>query len=309
MTILVLEEPEEAQSWKQALERQLPGVEVRLALDEGDPSNIEMVILWDELDALIAMPRLKAAVILGAGVDHLLDQSSTIPAGVHVVRLVDPSLTSQMLEWVALSVLAHNRAWDEYRDLQRQGRYEELSVPLAAERTVGILGLGVLGRAAGELLYSIGYHVEGWSRSPKEIDGIACHHGDTGLRKLLAGADIVVCMLPLTGDTENLFNAETFALMKAGSYFINAARGGHVVEEDLIAAIDSGRLSGATLDVQRTEPLPQDHPFWTHPKIKITPHIATFTYARSCAGQVAENYRRLAAGEPLLNVVDMTRQY
>ena len=309
MSILVIEEAAEAAEWARHLRTELPDVEIRVWPDVPDPDAVEMAVVWDNLDALVPLARLRALVVLGAGVDHLLERRDALPEGVPCLRIVDDSVRTQMVEWVLLALVTHLRRWDEYRELQRRGRYEELPVPVPSEVVVGILGFGVLGRATGEILRDIGYRVRGWSLSRKQVAGIECFAGEGELGAFLAGCDVLVCMLPLTAQTEGRFGREVFAMMKRGAYFINAARGGHVVEADLVAAIDEGRLSGATLDVQREEPMPAGHPFWSHPRIRITPHVATYTLARFCAAQVADNYRRLHRGDALLHRVDLGRQY
>ena len=309
MGILIVEEASEAEEWAQRLRGELPEVDVQVWPHLPSPDAVEMAVLWDRLDALSGLPRLRAVVVLGAGVDHLLGHLPALPEKVRVLRIADPSITAQMVEWVLLALLAHIRRWDEYRELQRLRRYEELPAPIPPELVIGILGLGRLGRATARVLRDIGYRVRGWSRYPKTLEGVECFTGDGELAGFLAACDVVVCMLPLTAHTEGLLRHETFAMMKPGTYLINPARGGHVVEADLVAAIDAGRLSGATLDVQQEEPLPRTHPFWDHPRIRITPHVATFTLARYCAAQIADNYRRLQRGEALLNVVDLDRQY
>jgi glyoxylate/hydroxypyruvate reductase A len=309
MTILCLEEPAVAASWKEALSTALPGIEVRLNEGDGAPEDVKMVVLWDELEVLQNHPNVAAAVILGAGVDHLLPVADSIPERVQVIRLVDDSITGQMLEWVAMAVLTHTRRWDEYRDFQQRKNYEEIPLPVPSELTIGILGAGILSAAVAQLLSNIGYNVGVWSRGPKSIAGVESYHGADGLSALMGNSDLCVCMLPLTDFTREICGSNLFATMKRGSYFINAARGAHVDERALIEALDSGQLCGATLDVQVAEPLPDDHPFWEHPKVKLTPHVATISYARFCAAQVADNYHRLLAGQPLLNVVDLARQY
>ena len=309
MSILVIEEAAEAEEWARHLRGELPDTEVRVWPDVPEPEAVEMAVVWDDLDALAGLPALRAVVVLGAGVDHLLGRLDAMPEGVACLRIVDDSVRAQMVEWVLLALVTHTRRWDDYREQQRAGSYEELPVPAPPDLVVGILGFGVLGRATGELLRDIGYRVRGWSRSAKRAEGIECFAGDEELGAFLGDCDVVVCMLPLTAQTEGLLRRDTFAMMKRGAYLINAARGGHVVEADLVAAIDEGRLSGATLDVQREEPMPAGHPFWSHPRIRITPHVATYTLARFCAAQVADNYRRLQRGEPLHNRVDLGRQY
>lgn len=309
MTILCIEGEAAANRWRNALRRELPNVDVRIWPDAGARDKVEMVLLWDELDVLAELPALRAAVILGAGVDHLFKPGVTFPNHLQVARLVDPSITSQMIEYVTLAVLARTRRWDEYRTLQRERRYEELPASVPADVTIGILGLGALGSACARTLGGIGYRVCGWGRTAREVEGVTCFHGADGLKDILGQSDILVCLLPLTADTRDILNSRLFAAMKDGAYLINAARGGHLVEPDLIAAIDGGKLAGATLDVQRSEPMKPDHPFWNHLGIKITPHIATLTSPDYCASQVAENYRRLKAGKPMVNAIDPGRQY
>ena len=309
MAILCIESEAAARRWRAALERAIPGADVLAWPEAGQRDDIEMVLLWDELDALASLPNLKAAVILGAGVDHLFRTGVAFPRHLQVARLVDPSITSQMIEYVTLAVLVRTRHWDRYRDLQQAKKYEEIPAAVPADVTIGILGLGVLGDAVARTLAGIGYRVLGWSRSQRRIDGVQCFSGGDGLTRIAGQSDILVCLLPLTSDTRDMLNTNLFARMKKGASLINAGRGGHLVEEDLLAAIETGQLAGATLDVQRTEPMPADHPFWHHPAIRITPHIATLTSPEFCAAQVAENYRRLKAGQPLANAIDPARQY
>lgn len=309
MAILILEDIDEASSWKQALSIYLPKVDIRVSLDEGDPADINALIIWDNFAVLPSLINLRMLVVLGAGVDHLFESGVTIPKSVQVCRLVNPSITSQMVEWVTLAVLVQNRSWDEYRKLQRQKQYTELTVSHPSQTNIGILGLGTLGREVALTLKKIGYRVKGWSNSPKVIDQVQCFYGIDGLSSLLSEVDMLICMLPLTEQTRGILNSDLFAKLKTGTYLINAGRGAHLVEKDLLAAVDSGQISGATLDVQSIEPLPQDHPFWDHTQIKITPHIATVTFAEEGAEEVAENYVRLSSGKDLSNVIDLDRQY
>jgi len=309
VAILILEDIDEASSWKQALSTYLPKVDIRVSLDEGDPADINALIIWDNFAVLPSLINLRMLVVLGAGVDHLFESGVTIPKSVQVCRLVNPSITSQMVEWVTLAVLVQNRSWDEYRKLQRQKQYTELTVSHPSQTNIGILGLGTLGREVALTLKKIGYRVKGWSNSPKVIDQVQCFYGIDGLSSLLSEVDMLICMLPLTEQTRGILNSDLFAKLKTGTYLINAGRGAHLVEEDLLAAVDSGQISGATLDVQSIEPLPQDHPFWDHTQIKITPHIATVTFAEEGAEEVAENYVRLSSGKDLSNVIDLDRQY
>ena len=191
-----------------------------------------------------------------------------------IARLVDDNLIEQMGEYVCLEALRHHRLSDEYERLQRQGRWQRLPPPDTSQRTVGILGMGAIGSDTAGKLMALGFPVVGWSRTPKSVPGVQSFHGPEGLSPFLARSRILACLLPLTPETESIINRDTLAQLPEGSYVINCARGGHVVEEDLIEAIDRGHIAGATLDVFRQEPLPAGHPFWAHPKVRITPHIA-----------------------------------
>ena len=310
MAMLYMSQRKNGEEWRALMEKEVPGIDFRIHPESGDPTEIEAAMVWHYgLDALRGFPNLKLVASLGAGVDHLLDKRHLIPEGATVTRLVDPSMTTQMTEWCLMALLNHMRRWEDYRRLQAERRYEEIPVPPPADVTVGVMGLGELGGDLARVLLAMGYRVRGWSRSEKARDGVACFHGRNGLAAFLAPCDVVVCLLPLTHETRDILSRETFGQMKRGAYVINAARGGHVVEEDLIAAIDEGRLSGAALDVQRAEPMPDDHPLWYHPRIVIFPHMAAVTLAQGCAPQIAENYRRMKAGKPFINVVDLERGY
>ena len=211
MSILVIEEAAEAAEWAQQLRAELPGAEIRVWPDVPDPEAVEMAVVWDDLDALAGLSNLSAVVVLGAGVDHLLGRLDAMPEGVTCLRIVDDSIRAQMVEWVLLALVTHTRRWDDYRAQQRAGSYEELPVPVPPDLVVGILGFGVLGRATGELLRDIGYRVRAWSGSAKRAEGIECFAGDEALGAFLSACDVVVCMLPLTTETEGLL--ATYAIL------------------------------------------------------------------------------------------------
>jgi len=311
MAMLYMGDASNGGEWRELMRELIPDLDFRIHPEIGDPADIEMTLIWQyKLDELKSFPNLKLIASLGAGVDHLVGKDRHhLPEGVPIARLVDPSMTTQMSEWCLMAILNHVRQWDAYRKLHGERRYEEIPVPQPADVTVGVLGLGELGGDLAQVLARVGYRVKGWSRSEKSIAGVDCHHGADRLADFLGDCDVVVCLLPLTRETEGILNATTFAQMKPGCFVVNAARGGHIVDEDLIEAIDSGHISGATLDVQRTEPMPDDHPFWYHPRILTFPHVAAITIATSCGPQIAENYRRMKDGRPLLNLVDLDRGY
>ncbi|CAN0149723.1 unnamed protein product [Discosporangium mesarthrocarpum] len=311
MTLLFVSEVDRADWWQSALAKASPGLEVRAWPEIGNAADIDYALAWKPRPGILAgLPNLKAIFSLGAGVDHIFADPD-LPAGVPVTRIVDADLTAGMSEYVLLHTLRFHRNQRVFDRQQRDHVWDMRmgEIRQAWERRVSILGLGELGSDAAVKLSVVGFKVAGWSRTPKTMRGIECFHGADGLDAMLGQTDILVCLLPLTPETTGILNARTFAAMPRGSYLINAARGGHLVEADLIPALDSGQLTGATLDVFATEPLPAAHPFWDHPAITVTPHNASVTDPRSVAAQVAENIRRHRAGEPLLNQVDRDAGY
>lgn len=307
MAVLLSTKAATMHAWRDALLAVDPTLDIRLHPEAGDPAAIEAVVMWTahDLADLRRYPNLKLVVSMGAGVDHLL-KSPGPPPGVPVARLVDERLTQGMTEWVLLNVLRFHRQDLDYRALQAAGIWEELPAPETASRRIGILGLGALGTAAALALRALGFPVMGWSRHPKSVAGVESF---TDLDAMLARTDIAVCLLPLTPETRGVLDARTLALLPPGSFVINGARGGHVVADDLLAALESGQIAAAALDVFEPEPLPAGHPFWTHPRVVMTPHAASMTIPSSAAPQVVENIRRARAGRPLLNLVDFAAGY
>jgi len=287
-----------------------PGLDIRVFPEAGDPAGIEAAVVWTAHDMaeLRRYPNLRLIVSMGAGVDHLLRPPGP-PPGVPVARLKDARLTQGMTEWVLLNVLRFHRQDPECRALQAARRWEELTAPDTASRRVGVLGLGELGGAAAAALLALGFAVMGWSRTPKERPGVECFHGPDGFDAVLRRSDVLVCLLPLTPETRGVLNRRTLGLLPRGAFLLNAARGGHVVQDDLLAALDDGHVAGAALDVFEPEPLPPDHPFWAHPRVVMTPHAASLTIPSSAAPQVAENLRRARSGQPLINLVDFGAGY
>jgi glyoxylate/hydroxypyruvate reductase A len=297
-------------TWRDALLALDPTLEIRLFPDAGDPAGIEAAVVWTAHDMaeLRRYPNLRLIVSMGAGVDHLLRPPGP-PPGIPVARLVDRMLTSQMGEWVLLNVLRFHRQDLEYRALQAERRWLELPAPVTAERRVGILGLGELGAHAAGLLRGLGFPVMGWTRRPRAVEGVETFHGEAGLAAMTARSDILVCLLPLTPQTRGIVDARLLARLPRGAFLINGARGGHVVDADLLAALESGHVAAAALDVFQPEPLPADHPYWAHPRVVMTPHAASITIPSSAAPQVVENLHRARAGRPLVNLVDFAAGY
>jgi glyoxylate/hydroxypyruvate reductase A len=309
MALLFLSDIDPPKAWVPALQAALPGLEVRVWPDIGNPADIAYALVWSPPPGLLAgLPNLKAVFSLGAGLDHLF-RDPALPAHVPVVRMVDPGLTQGMTEYVALHVLAWHRQAAAYRAQQARAEWRALRQPLAPARRVGVLGLGMMGGAAARALAGLGFAVAGWSRTPRAEPGIESVHGADAVAPFLDRSEILVCLLPLTPETAGILNAETFARLPRGAYLINAGRGGHLVEADLLAALDTGQIAGAALDVFAEEPLAPDHPFWHHPAVTVTPHVAGTARPRTAAPVIAEAIRRIEAGEPPPHVVDRVRGY
>ena len=245
---------------------------------------------------------------IGAGVDHLASDPE-LPKGVPIVRMVEPGLTAGMTEFVLMSVLYHHRFMLDYAEQRRNKVWREIDQVPPWDRRVGIMGLGVLGGDVAEKLVALSFDVAGWSRSPKDLPGVACFHGPGGFIPFLNRSDILVCLLPLTAETTGILDARAFAALPEGAALVSVARGPHVVEADLLAALETGRLGAATLDVFQTEPLPPESPFWDHPRVVLTPHVASLTIAKTASEFVIDNIRRHQAGRPLLHAVDPDRGY
>ncbi len=289
--------------WRREVETHLGPTDWRDWPTLGRGEDIEIALAWAPPQGLLAsLPNLKLIVSLGMGVDHLL-KDQALPAGVPITRIYDPQLIEQMVEYAVLASLRVLRLSDGYDAQQRQGQWQRLALREARDCRIGVMGLGAIGQSVVRAHLAQGFTVRGWARRQRQIEGVECFAGESGLAPFLAGTDLLICLLPLTHETRGILHARTLALLPKGAHVVNIARGGHVVEPDLLAAIDSGHLSGATLDVFGAEPLPADHPFWRHPKIRLTPHIAGQTNPRTATPGVAENIRRLRSGQALQNLI------
>ena len=274
-----------------------------------DPRNVDIAIVWrPNPGALKHFPNLKAVINLGAGVDTIL-ADDTYPEGVPLVRMIDPDLTRHMTEFVVHRVLHFHRKFHDYDQMQRDHNWHELTQDDTLKKRVGILGLGTLGADAARHLVPFGFRIAGWSRTEKHIEGVQSFYGQDGLKKFLARTDILICLLPLTPKTQGILNTETLSYLPIGAYVINSGRGHQIVEDDLVVALDSGRIAGAALDVFCTEPLPSSSPIWDHQKIIITPHIASLSSPQSAARDIAENIRRIRRGETPNDLIDMNAGY
>jgi glyoxylate/hydroxypyruvate reductase len=307
--ILVLCTVEPAERWREPLRRALPDDDLYFDAAEVASEQVDIVIsdsppqgVWRQFS------RLRMIQSLWMGVDRWLDDAS-LPANVPVTRMIDPGMVTAMTETVLAHVLHAHLRHDVMRRQQTQQRWRELFNPVAAQRSVGIMGLGNLGTAAGRALAALNFQMQGWSRTRKDLPDVRCFAGESELAAFLAASEIVVCLLPLTTATRGIANAEFFGRMREHSVFVSLGRGPQVVEAALLAALEAGRVRHAILDVFMEEPLPPAHPFWTHPRVTVTPHCASMAQPESGAQFVAENINRLRAGEALLGVVDPVAGY
>jgi glyoxylate/hydroxypyruvate reductase A len=306
MHITFFSKDTQPEPWVTALRQQLPEARVAAWAPGAEPADYAVV--WaPPQDFLDAQPRLKGLFNIGAGVDALMQLR--LPTGVPVVRLDDAGMSVQMAEYVCHAVIRYFRELDVYAEEAQQAHWAFRRPRVRANFTVGVMGLGVLGHRVAQALRGFEFPVVGWSRTPRLVEGIACHAGAQGLGAFLGASQVLVNLLPLTPDTENILNRDTLAQLRPGAYVINVARGAHLVDADLLALLDRGHLAGATLDVFRTEPLPAEHPFWQHRRITVTPHTSARTLRDESVAQIAGKIRALERGEAITGVVDPLRGY
>jgi glyoxylate/hydroxypyruvate reductase A len=307
-TFLYKSDRERGLRWAELFRRRAPELDFRLWPDIGDAAQVRFLLAWEPPEDLgTRFPNLEVLFSSGAGVDQF--DFAALPSALRVVRMVEPGIIRGMVEYVMHAVLDLHRDMPAYRRQQQHGQWSPLPVKPAAGRRIGVLGLGSLGQAVLAQLLPFGFDCAGWSRSRHAIDGVRCHAGADELDAFLLRTDILVCLLPLTDATRGVLNASLFGRLPSGAALVHVGRGSQLVAEDLIRALDAGQLSEAVLDVADPEPLPQDHALWRHPRIRITPHIASVTQPESAAEVVLENLRRFEAGEPLVGAVDRSRGY
>jgi glyoxylate/hydroxypyruvate reductase A len=301
-------DPVRGRQWAEVFARRASPLDFRIWPDIGHAADVHFLAAWEPpADIATRFPNLKLLFSSGAGVDQF--DLSALPPTLPIVRMVEPGIIHGMVEYVTHAVLDLHRDMPAYRRQQQQGLWQPLPVRPAAERRVGVLGLGSLGQAVLQSLQRFGFDCAGWSRSRHTIDGIQCFAGQGELDAFLARTDILVCLLPLTDATRGFLNTALFNRLPRGAQLVHVGRGAQLVSADLLAALDEGQLSEAALDVTDPEPLPIGHALWAHPKLRITPHIASMTQPHSAAEVVLDNLRRFERGEPLLGLVDRDRGY
>lgn len=309
MILLHIGDPARGRLWRDLMPRLVPGLTVRQWPDDaGDLGAVRFVAGWAPPAGLLArLPALEAVFSVGAGIDHI--DLAEVPANVPVVRMIDTELAEAVAEYVCLAVLALHRDLPGYAAAQARRDWAPVHRLTTTKRRVGVMGLGQIGRAVLARLAPFGFPLAGWSRSPTKIPGVTCHAGDAERAEFLAACDILICLLPLTDETRGILDARLFAGLPQGARLVNAGRGGHLVQADLLAALESGRLSAAMLDVTDPEPLPPGDPLWTDPRILITPHVAGTTDPERGAEAIAANIARHIAGQPMEGVVPRDRGY
>jgi glyoxylate/hydroxypyruvate reductase len=308
MTFLYKGHPGRGVLWARFFAARAPDLPFRIWPDIGDPDAVRYLAVWKPPDDIAATFRnLELLFSVGAGVDQF--DLMQLPPQIPLIRMIDPGIRESMIEYATMAVLALHRDLVDFIAQQRDQVWREIQIVSASSRRVGVMGLGLLGQAVLERLKVFGFPLAGWNRSPRSITDVTCYAGERALPEFLAQTDILVCLLPLTAETRGILNRGLFARLPRGAKLINVGRGGHLVADDLIDALDRGVLSAAVLDVAEPEPLPAGHPFWGHPRILLTPHNASMTIPESAVDYVLETIARHRRGETLPGLVDRERGY
>ncbi len=309
MPIIFISKTKAPLPWIRALKKLDPSLDIRIHGQDEHPEDIDFALAWNHpAGAFELYPNLKVICSMGAGVDHLF-RDPNLPKQAKICRIVDEELATAMNEFLLALIMNQLRGLNVYKQDQSLKKWTPRPYLLIQDIRIGIMGLGQLGQSLAKNLVTFGFKVCGWSNSKKNIPEVISYAGHSGFPEFLNQTDILICLLPLTDETKGILNKETFVQLPKGAFIINVARGDHLVESDLIEMIDNDHLRGAALDVFSEEPLPQEHPFWTHPKIHITPHIASITKPESVAPQILKNYQRMKAGLALLNEVSREKGY
>ncbi|HEM6915595.1 TPA: glyoxylate/hydroxypyruvate reductase GhrA [Providencia stuartii] len=303
----------DANEWIDGMKARLPQANIRQWV-RGDKQSADYAMVWlPPYECLAGRKDLKGIFALGAGVDAILKQEhenpGTLPAGVPLMRLEDTGMALQMEEYAMAKVLYYFRRMDEYRQFQSQRQWKPLPAYRHDEFVVGVMGAGALGQAVAKRLVEFGFHVRTWRRSAKQLNNVKSYYGQEQLGAFLQGTRVIINLLPSTPQTVGILNQSLFSQLQKNAFIINLARGSHLIEQDLLAALESGQVAGASLDVFASEPLPQMHPFWTHPRVAITPHIAAITLPQEAMDMISSNIQRIENGQTPVGIVDMQRGY
>lgn len=309
MSIVIIRQDDKIDLWKKALQQAAPEIKVYSYLEEHPVEEIEVALVWKHpKGSLLKYSNLKYIASSGAGVDFIFSDEST-PKNIPITRVVDTMLASDMSEYVVAVIFSYLKNLNTYKIAQTKSVWKPKAYHRIVDFRVGILGLGALGKVLAKDLVRFGFNTQGWSTSEKSMKDVTIFTGNEELSSFLSTTDILVCLLPLTDETAGILNKSLLQELPEGAHVVNAARGGHLVDADLIEMINNGHLSGASLDVFHQEPLPTAHPFWAHEKINITPHYASVSDTASVVPQIIENFRRMKKEAHLLHLVSPQKGY
>lgn len=309
MSIAIIFNNKAPQKWAETLKKHLPETEIEIYPNIKNFEAVDFALCWKpEKDVLAKFPNLKVIHSVGAAVDHIT-KTQNIKENQTICRIVDENLSNDMFEFLLAAILNHIKNLSIYQTQKEHQNWQPQTYKTFKDITISILGVGNIGAFVAAKLADLGFKVKGWALSEKVISGVKTYAGDKEIAEFLIDTDILINILPVTTQTENIIDKEMLSQINKDGYFINVGRGEHLVEEDLISVLNSGQLSGALLDVFKTEPLPKNHPFWLHPKIQITPHIASITNVESAAVLVVENYQNHLNGLPLKHTLSLTKGY
>jgi glyoxylate/hydroxypyruvate reductase len=309
MSIVIIFNNKNPKPWAESLKEKLPQAVISIYPEVENPASVTFAICWKaDKNVLLNFPNLAVIQSVGASIDHIV-RSQTVHKNQIITRIVDENLSNDMWEFLLAAVMSNLKNLDNYSRKKEEKKWEPTQYATIKNTTISILGLGQIGSLVAKNFAALGFQVHGWSTSEKNIENVTCYAGQNELEVFLKNTDFLIHILPLTTETERFLDKNVLKQIKKGGFLINVGRGEHLVEQDLIDLLDENYLSGALLDVFRVEPLPQDHAFWTHPKIQITPHIASLTHVESATTQIAENYKNYTSGKALRHIVSVEKGY